>query len=270
MIAMKMDGRHFNRTALLLLLLLFAGCATVENHYDPIEGVNRVTDRVNEGLDRISLKPLARGYVWATNDWIRAGISNFYDNAQYPNTIINQFMQGKVKEGFSDLGRLLINSTVGLLGFIDVADMIGLHKHEEDFGQTLAVWGVPQGAYIVYPFFGPNSLRNTPDLITETAVSGLFWAGLFLQPQVTIPLSVFYYIDKRARLLDASDLRDELSLDPYIFTREAWMQRREYLIHDGKSEPLVEKSISTTNDDEGWGDEPANEEDDWSDEPPAP
>jgi len=258
---MNFEGIQSNRLLSAMLVaatLLFSGCATVQNNHDPLEGVNRATDSFNDGLDRLTLKPLAKGYVAVTDNKMRKAISNFYDNITYPNTILNDFLQGKGRQGFEDFARFVVNSTVGLAGLIDVATEMGLEKHNEDFGQTLATWGVTQGAYVVYPVLGPNSVRNTPNFITETATDGLFWAGLFIAPHVTIPLAVLKYIDKRARLLDASDMRDELALDPYLFTREAWRQNRDYLIHDGNP-PAKESS--------GEDDEWDENGDDWEDEP---
>lgn len=222
------------RLATLALLLLLSGCAsTSANNGDPWESGNRKIDSFNDGLDRVTLKPAAKGYVAVTSQTIRGSISNFYDNWTYGNTILNDFLQGKGRQGFADLTRFVVNSTLGFGGFFDMATPMGLEKHDEDFGQTLAVWGAGQGNYIVYPFLGPNSVRNTPDFITATATDGLFWLSFSVAPAVTIPITVLKYIDKRARLLDASNMRDELALDPYIFTREAWRQNREYLIHDG-------------------------------------
>lgn len=241
-------------------LLLFSGCATVQNNHDPFEDVNRLTDNFNEILDRAAMKPIAKGYVAATHKKDRKAISNFYNNITYPNTILNDFLQGKGHQGLKDLFRFIINSSIGLAGLVDVASHVGLERHHEDFGQTLAIWGFPQGAYIVYPFFGPNSVRNTPNFISETVTYGLFWSAYFIAPQYIIPLSVLKYIDKRARLLDASNMRDELALDPYIFTRESWRQNREYLIYDGN--PPVKQS----DDEDDWEDEAS---DDWSDEAPA-
>lgn len=218
---------------LLILLLLFSACATVQNERDPIQPLNRATDSLNNALDRVALKPLAKGYKVITNKGVRTAVSNFYDNTTYLNTVLNSFLQGKGQQGLNDLGRFLLNSTVGLLGIADVASSVGLDKHQEDFGQTLAVWGVPQGAYMVYPFYGPNSARNTPDFITSTATDALFWGSLILSPQITIPLTVLKYIDLRARLEGASDMRDDMALDPYIFTREGWRQNRTFKIYDG-------------------------------------
>ncbi|MDQ6982238.1 MAG: MlaA family lipoprotein [Mariprofundus sp.] len=241
---------------------MLTSCATTQNHHDPIESTNRVTDKVNDSIDRVSLKPLAKGYTAVVPKPMRTAVSNFYDNSTYMNTVLNDFLQGKGQQGFLDLMRFLINSTLGIGGLVDVASSMGFESHEEDFGQTLATWGVGQGTYIVYPLMGPNSARNTSDFLTATATDPLFWAGFVLAPYVTIPVTVLKYIDERAQLLSASDMRDELSLDPYIFTREAWRQRREYLIYDGNPPtPLSE--------DDGF-EEDDFEDDDFDSEPTQP
>jgi len=234
----------------LALVLTLSACATTENNHDPIEPVNRVTDKVNDTIDRVTLKPAAQGYTAVVPKPMRTAVTNFFDNATYLNTVLNDFLQGKGRQGFADLSRFLINTTLGAGGFVDVASTMGLERHEEDFGQTLAVWGSDQGAYIIYPLLGPNSVRNTPDFVTATATDPLFWVSFVVAPQVTIPITVLKYVDKRANLLEASDMRDELALDPYVFTREAWRQNREYKIYDGNPP----KKQST---DDGW------EEDDW-------
>jgi len=237
--------RHPFHILIFTLVCILSACATPQNHYDPIEPANRVTDKINDSIDRVTLKPLAKGYTAAVPKPMRSAVSNFYDNAASVNTVLNDFLQGNGKQGASDFIRFLINSTLGIGGLVDVASYMGFERHEEDFGQTLATWGMSQGAYIVYPFFGPNSARNTPGFITEIATNPIFWAGLALAPYITIPVTVLNYTDKRARLLSASDMRDELALDPYVFTREAWQQQREYLIYDGN--PPV-KQMSSDND----------------------
>jgi len=261
---MKFEGIPTQRLLSITLVmgtLLFSGCATVQNNHDPVEGLNRATDNYNELLDRAALKPLAEAYMSASDPKMRKGISNFYDNITYPNTILNDFLQGKGEQGVGDLLRFMINATVGLIGLIDVATPLGLERHDEDLGQTLGVWGFSQGAYIIYPFLGPNSVRNTPGFVTAAATDGLLWASIVLAPQVTIPLTVLRYVEKRARLLDASDMRDELSLDPYLFTRESWRQNREYLVYDGNP-----PALQPMNSENSWQEE---EEDGWEDEPPA-
>jgi len=249
----------------LLLAALLSACATAQNSYDPIQPVNRVTDKFNDGVDRVTLKPIAQGYTAAVPKPVRTAVSNFYDNATYLNTVLNDFLQGKGGQGFQDLFRFLINSTLGIAGLVDVATPMGLERHEEDFGQTLAVWGVDKGAYLVIPFLGPNSVRDAPDFITSTATDPLFWASLAIAPVVTIPLTVLKYVDKRAQLLDASDMRDELALDPYVFTREAWRQNREYNIHDGNP-PKPKKSDDDGWEDDEWGSNENGGDDGWEED----
>lgn len=246
---------NFTRLILALALAaLLSACATEQNHYDPIEPVNRVTDNVNDKIDRVTLKPLAEGYNYVLPKPMRHAVTNFFDNATYLNTVLNDFLQGKGGQGFSDLGRFLVNTTLGVGGLVDVATSMGLEHHYEDFGQTLAVWGMNEGAYIVYPILGPNSVRKTPDLLTSTATDPLFWASLVVAPYVTVPLTALKYIDKRANLLEASDMRDELAMDRYAFTRDAYRQNREYEIYDGNPPTKVPA-------DDGWGDE-----EEWGDE----
>jgi len=233
----------------LLMALVLSACATTQNNHDPIQPANRVSDTINDSIDRISLKPAAQGYTAIVPKPMRTAVSNFYDNATYINTVLNDFLQGKGGQGSQDFLRFLINSTLGIGGLVDVASSMGLERHQEDFGQTLASWGVSQGAYLVYPLLGPNSIRNTPDFLTATATDPLFWAGFVLAPYVTIPVTALKYIDKRAQLLEASNMRDELALDPYVFTREAWRQNREYMIYDGHPPAPA-----------------ANEDDDWEED----
>ncbi|MDX8402408.1 MAG: VacJ family lipoprotein, partial [Mariprofundaceae bacterium] len=198
-----MTGRVFRMFAVLGALALSA-CATPQNHYDPLEPINRVTDRFNDRVDRITLKPLAIAWRDLAPSPVQAGVSNFFDNWSSLNTVLNDFLQGKGGQGWRDFGRFLVNSTLGIGGLFDVATPMGLEKHEEDLGQTLAVWGVGMGPYIVYPFFGPNSLRKTPDFVTSTATDGVFWASFVISPQAALGLAALKYIDKRKRLLQAS------------------------------------------------------------------
>ncbi len=237
---------------LLIVSMLLVSCATPENHYDPIEPVNRFTDGVNDAVDRVALKPVTQAYRDLTPDAVKRGISNFYDNWSYLNTVLNDFLQGKGRQGFEDFGRFLVNSTIGLGGFVDVASSMGLEKHEEDFGQTLAVWGVGRGAYLIYPLLGPNSLRKTPDFLTSTLTDGLFWLSFVISPQAAIALTALKFIDLRSKAMSGTNMRDELALDPYVFTREAWFQHREYLIHDGK---IPRKPQQDDWEEDDWGDE---------------
>ncbi|MDQ6967274.1 MAG: VacJ family lipoprotein [Mariprofundaceae bacterium] len=235
----------------LFLIFSLSACATKENHFDPIEPVNRVSDKINDSIDTISLKPAAQGYSAVVPKPIRTSVSNFYNNTAYMNTVLNDFLQGKGAQGSKDFMRFMINSTLGLAGFVDVASSMGFERHQEDFGQTLATWGFSQGAYIVYPLAGPSSVRDTPDFITSIATDPLFWVGWIVTPYVTFPIALLKYIDVRSHLLDASNMRDEVALDPYVFTREAWRQHRDFMIYDGHP-PAAAKSS-----DDNW------EEDNW-------
>jgi len=240
-------GMHL--VSLLLAVLLLASCASAPKGqvYDPIEKVNRVTFKFNEYVDRIVLKPLSQGYVALVPREGRKAVSNFFDNATYVDTIANDFLQGKAKRGVHDFGRLLINTTVGIGGLFDPASSIGLVKHDEDFGQTLGVWGFGPGAYVVVPVYGPNTVRDLPALATSTLTSAVFWAGFVLAPAVTIPLSVLSVADLRSRASNSIRFVNETAMDPYVFTREAWVQHRTYLIYDGH--PPLDDDFS----DEGFG-----------------
>lgn len=198
---------------------------------DPLEGFNRAMYTFNDRVDIYVLKPVARGYRAALPRPIRRGISNFFGNLHDPVIALNNLLQGKFGSALSDTGRFLVNSTIGIYGLIDVASYMGLEKHREDFGQTLGRWGVEEGVYIVWPFLGPSTLRDT--------------AGDYVDWQVYPPnnmeegstrdkLMLLEAVDKRAQLLDASDILEQAAgRDPYVFVREAYRNRRRNLIYDG-------------------------------------
>ncbi len=215
-------------------MLLLAGCATAKNHHDPLEPLNRSFYSMNEAADQLVLKPAARAYRAATPQGFQILVANFFSNIGYMDTVLNDFLQGKGRQGMADFGRLLVNSTIGFGGLGDPATGLGLTKHNEDFGQTLAVWGVPQGAYLVYPFLGSSSARDSFGIASRYATNPLFWISLnAAAPEVTIPLSILSVLNTRSNLMEASNMVSELALDPYIFTREAWRQNRQYHIYDG-------------------------------------
>ena len=231
-----------NKNAIIAVLaaavLLSSGCASTpkeeNNVNDPYEGVNRKIYKFNDALDRAILKPVADTYVKVTPEPARNSISNFFDNLGYLDTILNDFFQGKFKDGVADLSRFLINSTVGSLGLVDVASKMGLKAHEEDLGQTLAVYGTPQGPYLVIPLLGPNTARDAPDLAMSTVTSGLFYIGEIV---VTLPLGALKVVDARARATSSLRIVDEAALDRYIFIRDAYLQHRNYLVYDGHPPP---------------------------------
>lgn len=219
----------------LLVIGFLSGCATTPNgDNDPLEGANRVFYNINDALDRHFIQPVAETYVKYTPKPIRTGATNFFDNVGYLNVIINDFLQGKFRQGFADTGRFVINSTVGILGIFDVAQYWGLKRNDEDLGQTLGVWGAGEGAYLVLPLLGPNSVRDAPDLAMSGFTNLMFH---LLDAGVTIPLTILNAINTRANFLEATRIRDEAALDPYIFTREAYRQRRINQIYDGNPPP---------------------------------
>ncbi|MEM7249845.1 MAG: VacJ family lipoprotein [Pseudomonadota bacterium] len=218
--------------ALLMAALLATGCATTGDatDQDPLEGVNRAFHNLNDALDDAVLRPVAEGYVKVTPAGLRRTVTNFFANAAYPSVILNDFLQGKVLQGFEDIMRLTINTTFGLGGLFDVATDMDLPANNEDFGQTLGVWGLGEVAYLELPLFGPNSVRDVPDIPISRAVSLLNFAS---SGAITWPLAALSIINTRANLANAVAVRDRSALDTYVFTREAYRQRREFLIYDG-------------------------------------
>lgn len=227
----------FRAVALGVLLTLGSGCATTRSDpdIDPIEPVNRVFFNVNEKLDKYLMKPVAQGYQKVTPKPVRKSVTNFFDNLFYPNVILNDFLQAKFTQGFRDLARLFVNTTIGIGGLFDRATPAGLVRHQEDLGQTFATWGINQGAYLVLPLRGPSTARDVTDLVPSTFLNPLF----YIESVATFPIAALSVINERANLLEATEIRDEAALDSYTFTREAFLQRRKDLIYDGNP-PLEE------------------------------
>jgi phospholipid-binding lipoprotein MlaA len=221
----------------LLGSLLLSGCATPgrTSGADPWIDANRGVYKFNDELDKAAVKPVAQAYKKITPIWFRAGTGRFFSNLGYPVTIVNQLLQGKPLLFLQDTGRLLTNSTLGLGGAFDVADRMGMPAHNEDFGQTLAVWGVPSGPYVMLPVLGPSTTRDAPGLIPEffTGVLGLADAPFGTK----FAARALQLVDTRATLLSAEGALEDAN-DKYVFVRDAWIQRREYLIFDG--DPPVE------------------------------
>jgi phospholipid-binding lipoprotein MlaA len=224
-------------TALLLLGFL-GGCATATNPRDPLEPFNRGVYQFNETVDRYVLKPVAQGYQFVLPQPVRMYVGNFFSNINDVTVLANNVLQGKFVSALDDFARIVINSTIGLLGLLDIASEAGIAKHDEDFGQTLGVWGVADGPFIMLPFFGPSNARDTvgrvgdyfTDVLTYVDPSGtrnIYWGTRI--------------VDRRAQLLDASKVLDAAALDPYEFLRDAYIQRRRNLIYDGK--PPLDKDL---------------------------
>ena len=213
-----------------LLILLLSFPIFGEEINDPFEDLNRDIFIFNEKLDEKLLKPAALTYRKVTPQFARTGVTNFFNNLEEIDTTINQVLQGEIKYAFNDAGRFVINSTIGLFGLIDVASKMGLEKHEEDFGQTLGVWGFDSGPYIMIPFLGPSNPR---DLFSRPISS--FLSGTFAMEDndVKITLLGIDALETRERLLDAETL---IIGDKYIFVKDAYIQSREYEINNGSTE----------------------------------
>ena len=228
------------RIALLAIALALGGCATTgrgeTTSRDPWEGMNRATHSFNEGLDRAVLKPVATGYDFVMPRFAKEGVNNFFANLDDVPTGLNNMLQGKAGQGVSDLGRFVVNSVVGIFGLWDIATPLGLEKHEEDFGQTLAVWGVNSGPYLVLPLFGPSNLRDGPARVVTPS-----WAyGDWMGDGATWGLFTLDVVRSRANLFQAETVLQEAALDKYSFIRDAWTQRRRSATFDGSPPRLKE------------------------------
>ena len=219
--------------ALLLAVVALSGCVSQDVlsnvEHDPWERANRSSFIVSDGFDRVLLKPVAKGYDFIMPGWASRGVTNFSNNLTTPRSSINNFLQGKPKRGFSDLGRFLLNSTFGLAGLIDVATMNGFEVYNEDFGQTLAVWGVPDGPFVYVPFIGPQTLRDAVALPADLLSDPLIH---YDNRSVRDRLYVLRIIDLRAQLFTAERFLED-SKDRYITLRESFLQNRRFEIFDG-------------------------------------
>jgi phospholipid-binding lipoprotein MlaA len=218
---------------------------------DPLEGMNRGIYKFNDSLDRHILRPVAVAYHDHTPSWFQKGVHNFYQNLFYPTTIVNQFLQGKFKQGAQDIGRFAINTTLGWGGVLDVASGATLPVHDEESGQTLGRWGVPPGPYLMLPFLGPSTLRDGPARVADTLLEPLYWYNVGDGPRWGS--LVINAIDSRAGLLQADRALSQ-AYDPYAFMRDAYLQRRQYLVYDGN--PPEDTPVE----DENWDQEALKED----------
>ena len=216
----------------MMLAGLLGGCATSGNPKDPIEGFNRAMFAFNEGLDTVLIKPVAQGYDMALPMPVKTGVTNFFGNIADLFIGVNNLLQGKPDQAVSDLGRVAVNSTIGILGLFDVASEAGLEKHEEDFGQTFGRWGAGDGAYVVIPVFGPRTVRDTAGLVLDMAVDPV---GNVDHLATRNTLTALRLIDTRADLLPADKVIAEAALDKYAYVRDGYLQRRRNLVFDGNA-----------------------------------
>lgn len=214
------------------LVFVFGGAVQAEeDQRDPYEGFNRSMFAINEVIDKFATKPLAQGYDKVAPLPLKAATGNFFGNVGDLWIGSNNALQGKFTDAGVDIGRLLINSTIGIFGLFDVASELGLEKHEEDFGQTMAVWGVDGGGYLFWPVIGPRTLRDTGGWIVDSYVDPVWRARPISSRNSMVTLR---FIDIRASLLPADTVVEEAALDKYAYIRDAYLQRRRNQIFDGR------------------------------------
>ncbi|MCC5797120.1 MAG: VacJ family lipoprotein [Methylophaga sp.] len=220
------------RVGLVASAMLLSGCATTSENgvNDPFESYNRAMFKFNDVLDRAVVRPVARGYDTVVPEPISWGISNFFSNLNDITVAINSLLQGKFRQAGQDAGRFILNSTVGVAGIFDVATPAGYTKNNEDFGQTLGVWGFDTGPYIVLPFLGPSTGRDALGRIPDWYTDPVMHIDHTETRYVVIGTRV---IDTRANLLQAESVMRQAATDEYAFVRDAYLQRRLYLVHDG-------------------------------------
>lgn len=210
-----------------------SACATGTNPRDPLEGYNRAMFKFNDTVDQVALKPVATAYKTVTPSFVQTGVGNFFGNLSDVWSAVNNLLQGKGEAGLQDVVRVSMNSTFGLFGLIDIASQAGLPKHNEDFGQTLGWYGVQPGPYVMLPLLGPSTVRDTVALPLD--ITGDPWR--YKDPVSVRNIgTVTRVVDKRAALLDATNLMEAAALDRYEFIRDGFLQARESKVFDGDTD----------------------------------
>lgn len=230
----KINTLRLRTVALAAAALLLAGCATkASTPGDPLESYNRAVFKFNDAVDRAALKPAATVYKEAVPRFMQTGVNNFFGNLSDIWSAANNLMQGKGEAGMSDLTRFTLNSTFGFAGLLDIASEAGLQKHSEDFGQTLGYWGMPSGPYFVLPLLGPSTIRDSAALPLDMAADP--WTHV--DPAATRNWGTgLRIVDKRAEILEASNLVDQAALgDRYVFIRDGYLQRRQSQVFNGET-----------------------------------
>jgi phospholipid-binding lipoprotein MlaA len=241
------SGSHTRRAAALALLALtltlsLAGCATLPSGKpdpsDRFERFNRSVYKFNTALDHAILRPVAREYVKVMPQTVRTGVNNVLTNLTYPVTLVNSFLQGKLTDGMTDTARLLVNSTIGIGGLFDPASGMGLDRHQADFGQTLGRWGMHSGPYLMLPFLGPSTVRDAFGLVPDYLLLHEIETVKLFDNNQYVEWSLFALgsVNRRSQLLDEDRILDS-AYDPYAFLRNVYLQRRDYLIHEGNVSP---------------------------------
>ncbi len=217
--------------AAFLAAMSLVGCAstTANNPRDPFESFNRAMFSVNEGIDTV-VKPVAQGYTDYVPSPIRTGIGNFFGNIADLWIAVNNYLQGKFTEGSSDVSRVIVNTTMGVGGLFDVATLLDLEKHNEDFGQTLGVWGIDTGPYLFWPFIGPRDVRDTFGFAVDATADPVMYVNDIPVRNTMIGVR---FIDLRASLLPADKIVEEAAFDKYSYIRNAYFQNRLNAVYDG-------------------------------------
>lgn len=213
---------------------LLGGCASSGNPKDPMEGFNRAMYNVNEGIDTVLMKPVATGYDAVLPDAVQTSVTNFFYNINDIMISVNNLLQGKPSAAASDIGRVAVNTTAGVLGLFDVATGMGLEKHDEDVGQTFGRWGVDAGPYVFIPFLGPRTARDSVGVVFDLYLDPLNYVD-----DVPVRNSVWALraVNARANLLPADKVIEEAALDKYSYIRDAYLQNRLNQVYDGNPPP---------------------------------
>jgi phospholipid-binding lipoprotein MlaA len=235
--------RRLRLTAVCVIVSVgvLGGCASTNDPRDPLEPLNRGVYKFNDAVDTVLLKPVAEVYQGVVPPIARTGIRNVFNNLNDVIVALNNLLQGKFTEAASDVGRIAINTTAGLLGLFDVASPAGLEKHDEDFGQTLGYWGIGDGPYLVLPILGPRNLRDTGGLVVDSLTDPVTYIDPSRDRNQAMGLRL---VSRRAELLSASQLLSVAALDEYEFVRDAYIQRRRNLIYDGNPPREKESGIN--------------------------
>ena len=241
---MKSLMHYLYKAIILVMVVVLGACASTQQNervarIDPLEPMNRTVFTFNENLDQYVVKPAAEAYKFVLPDTVRRGVTNFFSNIGDIFVAANNLLQAKPKEAASDIGRFLVNSTIGILGFFDVATDLGLDKHSEDFGQTLGVWGLSDGPYVVLPLFGPSTVRDTVGLAVDLKTDFVLNTNQ-LNSDERVGVTAVKVLDKRANLLDAGQLLEDAAFDKYSFLRDSYLQRRRNQVYDGDPPSLAE------------------------------
>jgi phospholipid-binding lipoprotein MlaA len=230
---------------LMFSVIVMTGCAATQQNervakIDPFEPMNRAVFSFNEATDDYVIKPIAEVYKFVLPEFVRTGVTNFFGNINDVMIGANNLLQGKPAETANDIGRFLINSTIGIFGLFDVATDMGLDKNREDFGQTLGVWGLPDGPYVVLPLFGASNVRDTVGFVVDIETDFILNSDKLNKDQ-KIGSTVLRVVNRRADLLDAGQLLEDAAFDKYSFVRDGYLQRRRNQVYDGNPPPLKEE-----------------------------